>query len=205
METIERDEIREDDSWMDGLADEPAPDVTGGLGKKTGPASILDRLKQRHDELGEDWTKEFPVPGYGDELFLRCGVVEWEKLSEIAERVADIAKTHPKAKLLGQIDTIIAAHREVVVKIDGEFHRPCDVAPLREAAGLQEGEALRLDGNLASMLEFDADTARQAVVGLFNGKEFQITLMHNDLMEWMGDADARIKEKFVGESLSTAT
>jgi hypothetical protein len=146
-------------------------------------SSALDRIKARREDLRKERHLELEVPGYGGELVVRYRPVPWDGLREIARKVD--RSNHPRKELNGQVDTLIAACDEVLIRVEG------DLQPI------EDGQTTRFDG-LPDLLGYEATSARAAVFGLFNN-DLAVVTAHNDLAEWMAGAEEEADEELLGE------
>lgn len=161
-----------------GVADE----VEGPV-EASAVSSPMGRLRARREELRAERHIDLEVPGYASELVVRYGPVAWDDLRAIADKM--VKSKNPRADLYGQVDTLIAACQEILVRVDGDLQ------------AIVEGETTRFDG-MPALLDFEADNARQAVLGTFNN-DLAVTTVHNRLASWMDGTDAEVDEEFLGE------
>ncbi len=167
-------------------AQEEAIAAPGSRNSPAGAATPLDRIKGRLEELRQERHTEIDIPGYGGELVVRYRPVKWEALREIARRVEQ--SKSPRRELDGQASTLIDACQEVLIRVDGKLE-PIDPA---------EVHPVRFDQRLAALLDFEAESAREVLYGTFNN-DLAVVTVHNELAEWMADADEEVNETFVGE------
>lgn len=154
------------------------------------PSNAFDRLKARRRKLAEDKTLDLPVQGYGGDLVVRYKLLDWDTLNEIETKA--LRSDNPRAELYGQMDTLIAACDMVLIKADGDK----EPRPAHEADP-SLGEPLRFDERLADKLGFEAKSAREVLVGVFDGNETAIPPIYQALSRWLSGARAQVDEEFI--------
>lgn len=149
--------------------------------------SLMEELRAKRQQLQEERELLIDIPGYEGLLVGVYQPLTWDKLRAIAETVEkNERKTKSKrAELMGQIDTIASACKEVRVREGGKLK--------------SIGEGVRYDDELAEFMGLDATKARQVVHGLFVN-ELAITGHYNELVEWMQETDQEVNDDFLGES-----
>lgn len=153
--------------------------------------SFLERVRARRAEQRAERHIDIDLPGYGGDVVLRFGPVSWEVVQQVADR-AQKGKD-PRRMLNAQADLLIAACREVLVRVDGE------VGPI------VEGETVRFDAQLGAALGIPADDARTARSVLFeafslaNAPDIAVAGVAVELQQWMGETDAEIDQALLGE------
>ena len=141
-----------------------------------GNMSALEWLRERHEALKSERTREFEVPGYTGRLVLECRPVPWSVMSRIQPMLAATDRD-ARGMLVAMCDAIIAAC--VVVKLDGE--------PIGT-----------IGPELAALFGDEVTTARGAVEAMFpNG--FAINALAGELLGWTQNADADSAGEFTGE------
>jgi hypothetical protein len=154
--------------------------------------SVLDRLKERRDEIGQARTFDLEVPGTGGRLVLRLGALPRQRFAALTARAAK--SKNPDADLNLNADTLIAATVEVLGRNSRE-------EPLR-GVGL-DGQTVRIDETLAGLLGLpDATRARevlQAVFAMAPSPDLAIGVAAGQYMEWAAAAVDDADEEFVGE------
>lgn len=147
------------------------------------------RLRDRRENIAKERTIDLPIPGYDGELIARYQRVEYPVIRRIIEKMQkQKAATGDRADLYAMIDTIVAACKEILYKSeDGKLTR------------LSPNGPVRFDRTLAEGLGFQAETARQIVLEVFNN-ELAIGAHHSDLMEWLQGEAKATDEEFLGES-----
>jgi len=151
-------------------------------------ASHLDFLRARHAALTKDRTLDLEVPGYAHRLVIRYGRVPWSVVGRAQELFANPGPDH-EGTLLAQVDFLVAACREVLVRDDDGTLKSIDPS----------GEPRRFDPTLAELLRFDTKTAREVVRELFRNDP-AVAVQAGEVMSWSVNAEEDAAEEFMGES-----
>lgn len=174
-----------------------ADDETGAAANEgsAGPQSIMDRLKQKREEIGAQKYMHADIPGYDGELVGKFRRMRWEALSEIAER-AEQGRSKRKA-LNGHADVIATACEELLIRrvLPGGEEQLTPMHELFEEFG---DTPVRFDPRLAKFLDLEiegAPNARKVVFGVFNN-DLAVTALHNDLGAWMQSSKSEEDEAF---------
>jgi hypothetical protein len=147
--------------------------------------SFVKSLREKRKAIAENITADFDIPGYDGVLVARYRRDPdiWDKFRKMADKLQK--SKNPRKELLGQCDVLIKTCDGFFLRQDGILY------PLNEAAkdrGLDLGgdldESIKYDNRLAAFLDFEASSARQVVLSLFNN-ELAVTAHHNDVGEWM--------------------
>jgi hypothetical protein len=170
-----------------------------------GSAELLSVLRSAREVVSKPkadlWLE---LPGYEGKVVACYSVVEWDTIKEIGSRVGD-SKDRRK-ELLGHAATIGAACREIFVVSPGgrgEYLEDLGlcVRPLSEVIGLDYPCKFM---ELAAHFGDNVDNTTAAVMAVLapvgSKREWSVTLHHNELMEWMGEARKSINDDFLGES-----
>ncbi len=159
-----------------------------------GPASgsLRDRLRARRDAQATERTEVFPVPGYGDELWVRLHPVAFERSRKINERTERARRSDPRAELTGFADMLLAACDSVLVRRNG------DLLDLAEAERLGEDPVTLGDPRLARFLGFEATKAREVIFGVFNGNDLGLAGLFAQWATWAGEEEEAADEAFAG-------
>lgn len=155
------------------------------------PESLLSELRDAQREaqpFGK--TKLIHVPGYNGLLAIEYQYIGSEVTESIARKVR--RETRPVdgrgSGLLSSIDTLRAACKRVLCRrtLDGPWM----------SVGGKGRPIVRLDEQLARLLNFDAESGREVVLGLF-GSEHAITNQNMVLSGWLADRTKKLDEDFL--------
>lgn len=149
--------------------------------------SHLDWIRERHEALSAERFLDREVPGYQGRLVVRYGRPPW---SVMARAQAALAKPDRDgaALLATQLDFLVAACREVLVRDDGQL-KPIDPS----------GETRRFDPELADLLHAGTASARDLVRWLFNYDPV-VAVEAGEVVSWALDQDADVADELMGES-----
>lgn len=167
------------------------PDVTAVDDSQDFPADLLSDIRQaRVDAQPFGKTKILEVPGYRGLL-----AIEYQYIgSEITEAIARKVRRETRAangagsSLLGSIDTLRAACKRVLVRRN--------TTDKWISIGGAERPYVRLDSQLAGLLNYEADDGREVVLGLF-GSEHKIVQQNVILSQWLADQTRQLDEDFL--------
>jgi hypothetical protein len=151
-------------------------------------ASHLDWLRARHEAITADRTLDLEVPGYQGRLVVRYGRVPWATIARAQDQLANPGRDG-QGTLFAQIDFIIAACREVLVRDAGGELVPVDPS----------GKTRRFDADLAHLFGAEVNTARETVRYVF-GNDPAVATHAGELLSWTVDTDADVQDEFMGES-----
>lgn len=155
------------------------------------PETLLSELREaQHEVQPFGRTKIIQVPGYNGLL-----AIEYQYIgSEVTEAIARKVRRETRAVdgrgsgLLSSIDILRAACTRVLCRrtLDGPWM----------SVGGKARPIVRLDEHLARLLNFDANTGREVVLGLF-GSEHAITNQNMILSNWLADRTKQLDEDFL--------
>lgn len=170
-----------------------APDLavhTNGAGDN----SAIGRLRRRREQLQLDRSEKFDVPGYEGVLVCEYRPVPWEKTREIVKR---IQKIKDPDEIVIAADLLINACVRFYSR-DGD-----DLKPLEDVFDLGD-EPVRYGPKLGEALGFEAETARQALFGIFpplaKGGADVILAHVEDVRDWSLLKDSQVDEDLLGEA-----
>lgn len=175
----------------DPVFEEPMDSVARDSG------TLLEQLRAKREGIRRERRIILDIPGYGGTIAARYRPLSWEVLKDIGQK-AEKSK-HPKKELVAHADTIARACEELYARRPEDPRRT--LIPLSEVLGT-DGPVTFASAELPGAFGFSSTSTRQAVFGLIND-ELAITAHHNELAEWMQDADSEDDEVFVGESGGT--
>lgn len=154
--------------------------------------SVLDGIRRSRAEHAGERHHDIDLPGYGGRVVLRFGPIVWDTVDQIAER-SQKARKSPRREVNAQADFLIAACREVLVRVGAELASIADDGPVRFDAGLAEALGLP-EGSAAS-----ARSVLFEAFALANAPDIAIAAVAVELQGWMAETDAEIDEILLGE------
>lgn len=178
--------MNDDDAPGMGVATE---EETAELAGMNGQANLIERLRAARREQEKPHYTVITIPGYEGLMGVRYKYVSAERIEQLSKKLQrEIRKTKAKAEgLLASLDTVIAACEEIVIRgSDDEEWQSLGDPPIR------------FDDRLAETLGYEADNARDAVLGCFNNEH--AIIRHNILVSrWLADTTTEVDESFLGE------
>jgi hypothetical protein len=157
--------------------------MTGDTNGNGGQPTALDWLRARHDELSEDRTMDYPVPGYSGRLVLRLGLAPWKAIAKVNTLKDDDAT----ALLNVNSDVIIGACRAVLVRAEDGSLVSIDA---------EGGDDVRIGQRLAELLDTGTTSARETLRWLFPS-EVAIGVCAGELLQWTQGTDREVAEDFM--------
>lgn len=158
------------------------------------PESLLDSLRKKREELSESRDTFIPLPGYDREppmLLAQYRLLDGKEIEQIARKVTRETKDRWRRQVLAAVDTFIAACTGMYVDLQtGDGPQPMT---------LNDQHIMGYDQDLAKALEFQAETARQVVYGVFADNEVAMMQHGARLSLWMGDTTHQVDDEFLGE------
>jgi len=151
-------------------------------------ASHLDWLRARHDAISADHTLDVEVPGYQGRLVVRYGRVPVSAIARAQDMMAKPGRDG-EGMLFGNVDFLVAACREVLVRNDDGELEPIDPS----------GEPRRFDPELARLLGSETTTARATVRWLF-ANDPAVMVQAGEVMQWTVENREEADEELMGES-----
>lgn len=131
---------------------------------------------------------DLPVPGYAGRLVVRYGRVPVSAIARAQELMQKPGRDG-EGMLLGNVDFLVAACREVLVRDDdGELKSPDP-----------SGEPRRFDPELAALLGSETTTARGTVRWLFSNDP-AVMVQAGEVMQWTVENREATDEEMLGES-----
>jgi hypothetical protein len=158
-------------------------------------SSLLEGLRQRRSELSETKEVLIPLPGYDREppiLMAKYRLLEGHEIDAIGRKVVRETKDRWDRQIIAAVDTFINACEGMYISM-GNGKEP-------EPLTMNGDPVAGYNQDLARALKFDADTAREVVMGVFAGNDVAIMQHNVRLSLWMGDTTRRIDEDFLGET-----
>lgn len=156
--------------------------------------SLLDALADQRNEIAASHTTMIPIPGYersGMTLMAEYTVIDGKDLAEIGRKVTREYRSKGQSyerNLYASIDVMIASCTGIYVDRDGS------VIQLRD----NDGEPITgYSQELASALRYEAQTARQCVLGVFVNNVAALQQHSMLLGRWMGNTTTDV----IGELL----
>lgn len=160
-----------------------------------GQDSLIGSLVARRKAHAAERHFDVPVPGYQGQLVLRLGPIPGQALNRISEQAQ--GSKSPERTFNANADTLIAACREVLGRKDADD--PLTTLPD------EEGEPVRLDKRLGSLLQLPGEPQRAravvlALFGLANSPELAVAVAAAEYAEWAASANTDLDEELLGES-----
>jgi hypothetical protein len=153
--------------------------------------SAIVRLREQHAELRRERTLDLRVPGWSGMLVARYTPVRAGEMRKLASRVDRLeSQATPEADLAAAADLIITTCKEILVVVDGEKRT------LQDEAG--KDAPVRFDKQLAEILGFEAESAREVVYGCFpqfpDGSPIETTINAHalEVAEWITNVDEEV-------------
>jgi hypothetical protein len=164
-------------------------DDNGEVGEE--PAkNLLDQLREERRQGMEDMETLIPVPGYEQiPLLIQYRMMDGHEMDKIGRKVVKQSRDRWTRNLMAAIDVMISAATGVFVEMGGE------VQPLTYNREPITGYT----PELAEALNFQANTAREVVIGVFQNKDMHIANHSMRLQRWFGDSTTAVDEEFLGE------
>lgn len=154
--------------------------------------NALSRLREQHAELRRERTLDLRVPGWSGMLIARYTPVRAGEMRKLSARITKLAgQDTPEADLTAAADIIVTACKEMLIRSDdGELKL------LADEAGLDA--PVRYDKQLAEILGFEAESAREVVYNVFpqfpDGGVIESTVNAHaaEIAEWIANVDAEV-------------
>jgi hypothetical protein len=156
------------------VADDPAGDAGAG--------SLAARMKRRGQQLEDQRTEIFEIPGWEDILAVELRLLGYEESRRIGQRLVRSVRDETLRELYSYADQIIAA-TERFYEIDGDRRTPVERTWVQLA---RDGCPAKLPEDL---------TARQAMIALV--KDRRVATLFVRFEEWMQGERPQIDEEVV--------
>lgn len=172
------------------ITNEVAVDEESSNGHSTPDAALFQNLRKARAEIqpfGNSLTLE--VPGYAGLLGIEYKYIDTGVTERIAKKIArELRSVHGEGEtLLGSIDTLVAASKQIVVRDDEKAEwRPITQSIIPVKLG---------DLKLTEILDYQARDAREVVLGLF-GSDHAIIRQSVALSQWLSDVTRKVDEDF---------
>jgi len=158
------------------------------------PDSLLGALREKRREISENKETFITIPGYDSGppvLMANYRLVEGPEIDRIARKVRQETRDNWQRQVLAAVDLLIAACQGMYVDLD-DGNGPVPMT-------LKGDPIPGFTNELAIALEFDAQTARQVLFGLFADNDVAIMSHSARLGAWMSDTSRNVDEDFLGE------
>lgn len=165
--------------------------------------NVLEEITRQREELQGQHHLILEIPGYNGLLGVRYNNIG----TDITEKVGKKLRKELKARggegesLLTSLDTLINACDQIVVK-DPDHPRvlPDDKGEPTVWRPIDPDNPVpvRFDRRLASILKFDAGSAREAVLGVF-GQEHAVVAQSLAVSRWLTDITREVDQDLLGE------
>jgi|SRR5215472_13993678 len=162
--------------------------ITGG-GFQT---NIMDRLRAVRDAQTADTTCFIVVPGYKGLLKAEYCVLDSTEMTMIGRKIQRQFKEDGDRQINAIMDILIRANRGLYfVEEDGAL-TPIDPE--------DNGRALTYsDPRTATFFNFESDTARTSLLGVFQFNEMSLLAHGLKLNRWYEDTSREVDDDFLGE------
>lgn len=162
---------------------------------------LIGRLKAKREKIAQKHTITLPIPGYDGELAVRY---VWKPYEEVAANAANLQKVKnpTRRELLAAADVLVKLCEEVVIP-NPDYDPDADYADDQErdaakwASLSEDGDAIRFDERLGETLDFEAETAREHVLGAFQN-DYAVLNAALMLSAWLQDATQEVDSVFEG-------
>ena len=144
-----------------------------------GHGTLMEQLRRKRAEAASHTTVDLAVPGYKGDIVARYQLIDvLVEGKEIQERLQRQFEKDDDRMHFGMIDTLIAACTGLYFRNDEGQLEPID----------PDGQGpAQYDHRLAAAFGYEAESARDALVKLFNGNNLAIRAHALRLSEWMAD------------------
>lgn len=144
-----------------------------------GRGTQMERLRRKRAEAASHTTVDLAVPGYKGDIVARYRLIDLlVEGKEIQDRMQRQFEKDDDRMHFGMIDTLIAACTGLYFRNDDGQLEPIDPDG--------DGPAL-YDHRLAAAFGYEAESARDSLVKLFNGNNLAIRAHALRLSEWFAD------------------
>lgn len=155
--------------------------------------NLLGNLKQKRENLANKETF-ISIPGYDREppiLLAKYSLLEGPVVDNIGTKVSREVKGQWDRQVLMAVDTFIEACQGMYVDIGEGAKEPQEMTHNgKHIAGYNQ--------DLCEALEYEAETARQVVFGLFANNEIAIMQHNVKLSMWMSNTSRQVDDDFLG-------
>lgn len=173
------------------------PEHTGAGEAATAPLRAVEepdspraRLRAAREQLRQKRSIDLVVPGYNGLLGVRYRPVRQEEFQRLARRLSN-----ETTALEAALDMMVEACEAILYRDSAEV----DFEPLVDD---KSGMPLRFGPELADVLGFEAESARETVLGVFSPdgvKDLSPIVHGNALSEWMQGNDEQINRALLGK------
>jgi hypothetical protein len=154
-------------------------------------ATPMDELRGIRQQLEGERTTEMDLPGYQGKLVARYGQLDARKIQRSARRIRRNGTQVDEATLLATMDALIES-------CQGLFYRN-DVGELVSLSGEDSPDPMLYEQRLAEYMGFQANTAREVLLGVFGGNELALLEHSRKLMAWMTRTEGELFGELAGE------
>jgi hypothetical protein len=166
------------------------------------PGSVMAQLRAQREAIGRDTDTIIEVPGYNDMLGVKFQLPAFRRVNQLIGK-AQAARGKGDAELNAATDILVEACEQVVVNDPG--HPACltdrDGEPLPWRPIDPEHGPTGFDQHLADLFGITPPSGARPrdIAKLVINRDFSLVELSNELMRWMGQANADANEAFQGE------
>lgn len=161
--------------------------------RESAPGSLRSRMRARTQELEQQRTEIFPVPGYAELLAVELMPLGWERMQKIRERIAEMRDP-----------SITPAMKQLYVAADELIAATVKFYEINDDGGRREIDDTWKSLAEAGIENFPQDaSARQAVLALINKPSAPLLMpFYHQWGEWMTSERVSITDE-VGRDFET--
>lgn len=145
------------------------------------PGSVREHLREKREALKKRTTLDLLVPGYDGELAIRYHAIPGQVAEKLGRKIQDSGTR----ALDASADFLIRCCEVVLVRNDGKL----------EELETDDGEPVQFDHELAQVFGFEAEKAREIVLGVFSpeqNRDLAVIEHGTALINWMQGHEAEI-------------
>jgi hypothetical protein len=182
-------EVTENDHTL-APGDEPTQGDPQGNGDSGARATLLNQLRGKREELKGDHYLDLDIPGYDGMLVGRFRPFPIEKSERKMREFQKLMGKQPML-LKAACDTLIDACEQIMVRKEAGAE-PVPIDP-------DVDPPIAFDSRAADLFGFQANTARQVVIGLFPTEQ-SIVAINVEVSRWMQTLTRDTDEELLGNS-----
>lgn len=155
-----------------------------------GTGSMLDRLREQRQAVGDDLDTIIDVPGQNHLLAVRYQLLHFRRANQLGKQLLN--ESNPDVQLNFAADFLAEACLEVLVR-DPETD---ELQPIDPGHG-----PTKFDGHLLALFEIPAAPGLRPrdVVKLVFNRDFAVMDTYDQLARWMTKTNSEVNEEFSGK------